>query len=248
MSVTFSVHLPNLEVFCHGYDHNSPITELNRNLLASSDCLKAFRGFLCEDDILFIERHKPLESVFGNLIALDLGFDTLEVLETLTKVESWQLRYLRINHTKANHISKITRVHIRNALDQLLPKLKKLKIWIGSTVFGTSNRTVQLMTKLELNICFAVFCRTGYVLTDNDEEPVDPQTLTAFSDALRFRCQDLNLSESKLVMYYNDNQEMAFQEADTMFTSIKVHENTNMNDHDYTLNHLKIKQYLGMEF
>eukprot|EP00210_Caulerpa_lentillifera_P007621 g7279.t1 len=246
---TKALHLPNLEVFCHSFSLMDPISELNRNAIVSSDCLKAFGGIFCMDDIYFIERYKPIENIYENLIALDIGFYEVEVLETLLGVDNWQLKYLKIDGQRAKYSVKSNRVRARAAIDQLLPKLKKLKIWIGSQQLGTSNRTVKLMTNLNLNLRFVVFYRTGYVLTAGDgEEPLDSQTLSTFSNRLRSRSPDMDLSESQLFMYQGDSQEEAFEDADTGFILVRRAKDDSRSYSDYPLNEQTIKQYLNLNY
>eukprot|EP00210_Caulerpa_lentillifera_P007610 g7268.t1 len=244
-----SFNFSNLEFFCHEWDILFNKTELNEKVLVSSDRLRAFKGILCMDNIHFITLEKPLESVFGRLIALDLCFIEVEVLEMLLEVESWQLRYFRIHDGKQMSYSKSTRLRARMAFEKLLLKLNQLEILISCQRLIT-NRSIELMIELNLNLRFAVFFLTGSVLTNNNKEPIDLGTLIAFRDALLFRCPDLDLSEIRFVMNYDDKRHLNLVEADTGFTFITLNtlSYSFCNRCNYSLRHPKIKQYLGLDF
>eukprot|EP00210_Caulerpa_lentillifera_P007614 g7272.t1 len=238
--------LPNLEVFCHEVDLFATVG-LDQNMLVSSNRLKAYKGFLCMEDLYFIARHKPLNNVFPRLIALDLCFVEVEVLETLLEVDSWQLRYLRIHDTLQMCYETSSSWRARVAVERLLPKLKKLEIWIGNEQLLTTNRTIELMTEMKLNLSFAVFFVDTRVFEVSHGERVTVKTLIDFGTALSSRCPDLDLSEIQFVTNNYDKRK-DLREADTGFTFTNVSNFERMKWHDYTLRHPKIKQYLGLDF
>eukprot|EP00210_Caulerpa_lentillifera_P007628 g7285.t1 len=225
-----TVKLPNLEVCCYSFrsDHHS--LRIQDDILVSSNCLRAFRGCLYSNEIKFIDKHQPLENIFGNLIALDLIHFTTEVLEALIKVDTLQLKYLRLEECIVQY-SRHMRRKARSTFDQLLPKLKQLEIFIGIEDLGVTNTTINLIADLCVDLHIAVLYEPKSLSSSSDdgdsliEEEIlfDSETLSALSAMVSRRNPDLDLSKIHIVLDCDEAGMKNYCDADLGFSLLIYH-------------------------
>eukprot|EP00210_Caulerpa_lentillifera_P007619 g7277.t1 len=247
------VPLPNLEVFHSVPQLNKSLFRLKKIILTSSNSLKALSTCLETKEIEFIKKNPSAQNIFRNLVALETICYTSEVLELLLEVENLQLRYLGLDYYKEQYYGDMTRPFARSLIDQLLTKLSKLEVLISSCSPGITNKTIELMSKLPLNLQFAVFYEPApfneYDVADDEEEVhFEISSLSGFSDALRLRCPDLDLTGIHFLMNCDEEQLRAFQEAGTGFTLATTRNNSYRKYTKYKLCHPKIKEMLDLSF
>eukprot|EP00210_Caulerpa_lentillifera_P006339 g6055.t1 len=207
------VQLPNLEVFCSCIWYDDLIAKLNREVLACSKKIKAFRGALTKDDWKLIDIQRPATDVFQNLIALDLTDFSAEVLKLLADVGEFKLKYLRLcrfidfGHSFEQYSSL---AESREYFHQLLPGAKELEVLVVLGLPGVNNTTLELLTQLELNLSFAVLCESSTPRQDYDSTEIDslkPETIVALQEMLLSKNPDLDLSKLSLIVERNDSWE-----------------------------------------
>lgn len=200
------VQLPELEVFCSCPWYDDYIGKLNRDVLASSQNLKAFRGPLTRDDWRHVDIQRSIHDVFRNLIALDLTDFSVEVLELLEGVGTLKLRYLRLGRFVDYGTSFgqcATLVRSRDLFHKLLTKLPELEVLIVLGLPGVNNATFELLTELEIGLSFAILCESHNSRFNDDSAEVDTlkvETLVAFQTMLLSRNPDLDLSQLSVIV------------------------------------------------
>lgn len=200
------VQLLELEVFCSCPWYDDYIGKLNRDVLASSQNLKAFRGPLTRDDWRHVDIQRPIGDVFRNLIALDLTDFSVEVLELLVEVGTLKLRYLRLGRFVDYGISFgqcATLVRSRDLFHKLLPRLPELEVLIVLGLPGVNNVTIELLTELEIGLSFAILCESHNSRSNVESAEVDileVETMVEFQSMLLSRNLDLDLSQLSVIV------------------------------------------------
>jgi len=230
--------------------------ELDLKILLSCESLLYFGAPLISFQISPINIQYRLKLAFGNLIALDLVQYTFDVLEILADVDDLHLRYLGLGDVLpfdvfASGVVETTR--LRGLLEKILPKLKMLEILKVNGDPGIGNSTIKLLTKLKLNLKFAVFIeslaykRIGGINNPIERDYWDAQVLEEFGQMLLSNDPGLDLSE----FYFTVMEEEIPQDLREMnlgFTFISLEDHYEWEGCDVGLNFQSIRRLLGIDF
>eukprot|EP00210_Caulerpa_lentillifera_P008142 g7776.t1 len=248
------VLLPNLEVFRSIQENNNCLFRVKRTILTSSNSLKVLSTPLENEEIELIKKNPSAQNIFRNLIALETTLYTSKLLELMLELGNLQLRYLQLDYYQEQYDGAMTRPYARSLIEQVLPRLSELEILSFNYSPGITNKTIELISKQPLNLQYAVLCEPGPLycyeedVEDDEEVHFDLKTLDNFSDALRSRCPNLDLTKVHFLMYCDEEQLRAFQEASTGFTLVTISDDDYRKYTKYKLCYSKIKEMLGLNF
>eukprot|EP00210_Caulerpa_lentillifera_P006377 g6092.t1 len=205
------VQLPKVKLFCSCAWYDYHIAKLNRDILASSKKLRAFRGPLTRHDLESIDSRRPSRDLLQTLIALDLTQFSPEILELFLDVENIRLKYLKLGQfvdsvQSYNHNTSLVRS--RDLLHQLLPRAKELEVLVICDLPGVNNTTFQLMTQIKINLSFAVFHESWTSSWENkhgENHFLTNETLIAFQEMLLSRNPNQDLSKLTLIVKKNNS-------------------------------------------
>lgn len=258
------LHLKHLEMFLTSTLHPSAAQsqmllprQLHRDILVSSENLRAFRGLLNLEDCFFIAAQKPLSHVFSNLIALDLACFTTAIIEILACSESLDLRYLRLgDYDCSSEVDGFNdKEKTRTALHWLLRRLHRLEVLITSEDATITNATIQLLIDLKLSLSVAVFYHDYFGdESDEDEEipwievdPLQPDVLIAFEDMLLSQNPDVDLSRIVFVLPEGETLDYIESEDTEFGFAYWPHDLGELSDR-YDLCVPEIKRLFGIDF
>lgn len=245
-TLSTEVHLPKLEFYCVNLISYDGTSSLSTNVLCTCDSLRYFGGSLEIYQTLEANTRIRLQHAFGNLVALDLTYYTVELLDILADLDDLQLRYFRLGWQDYRDISTEFRgEHARDILEKIVGKLKMLEIFIAINEQGIGNNTIKQFTKMKLNLKLVSFreCANIDDLPERDGWEVDD--LVKFSQMLLSNDPELDLSQFCFLVK-EESVPQDLKEMNIGFTFIVQGDGPNW--YDFTLNDIRIKRRLGINF
>eukprot|EP00210_Caulerpa_lentillifera_P007973 g7612.t1 len=259
-----NVRLPKLEVYlsrgcCVGDRRHRNTTKLNHDVLVFSRSLRVYSGSLTSQDLQTIEFKSSLSDILSKLIALEMTVVSPRVLEILSSIESLQLKYLRFDRLLNNRgydegaAERISSV----AFHKLLSKLHKLEVLIVLSAPKITNATIQLLTKLEVKLSFALLDATKPRLDLNvnfdsmfmQSDHMNPAVFTAFKDMLLSKKDQQNLDLSN-IHFVVDGKDL-WEKLNIMvpeFTILRKEDGQQSVHVESELSNPKMRRRLGLEF
>eukprot|EP00210_Caulerpa_lentillifera_P007980 g7619.t1 len=275
-----SVVLPNLECFISAgvfgwHVRDEPVPRINSDVLLSSNSLKVFAGSLDHEDVSLIDARCLSNNPYSQLIALELTWFGPCLLESLSNVESFQLKYFGLAIPFDNDGIEFkpglsTIPVMRTYLSKILSKLTQLKVFVFalSHDWELQNCTIPILTKMNVKVEYTLIGGIRYtpevgVGPGDDhnsteekegEGPLNPRTLSKFRDMLLARKNpELDLSNFHFSLEDGEQERREallenFKDTFPEFTVI---------DHSGTcsdiickskLNHPAMKRRLGIDF
>lgn len=261
MNQDISVTLPDLEVFLPGHSFEIHHDSLVKGILESVTKLKALQ-YPCLSSAAGIYVALEWDKVWlQTLVALELTFSTASILEKLTNMEGFKLKYFGVGKDRFGYsYNTDTTVYenMQESLIQLLPKMKHLQALRLDDPPGLTKKILQLLTRLKLNLKSAYLRENswGDHLVEWDGTSVldftrclDEETLVKFRKMLMEQNPNVDLSNFVFVPVRRYKDELDFEATGLGFTFFRPHNNIAENPADkFTLTHMDLRKQIGMQY